>query len=344
MVNLEILRKYQDFAKYTQKLLWNAPRWKQIYAGYARDLLKNMDKMDEKRKTLGSQKALEPLWYYTTIDAIRGHAKFDFDLRYLGQSVGTIKILDGKPILCVSEQKANTSYRDFGYNVGKINDEVWDVGKKAITFRTYYQTVSQQAIKTPRQREHMVESALLTELGKKQGATKALKFIQPITCIPGVRLHMKTALRASDAASGVVSVSDQGGDIDVFCRRKIGNRSRLTVIEVKDENKSSETFHIAIKQAIAYAVFIRELARSQSGPDWMELWGLGKQPWKEGFTINAVAAMPKGTTTEFPFAGMVLELEDEQHKMKDYIELHYLAFLGEDQPRDGQDVLFKTSL
>lgn len=65
---------------------------------------------------------------------------------------------------------------------------------------------------------------------------------------------------------------------------------------------------------------------------------------KEGFTINAVAAMPKGTTTEFPFAGMVLELEDEQHKMKDYIELHYLAFLGEDQPRDGQDVLFKTSL
>ena len=54
--------------------------------------------------------------------------------------------------------------------------------------------------------------------------------------------------------------------------------------------------------------------------------------------------MPKGTTTEFPFAGMVLELEDEQHKMKDYIELHYLAFLGEEQPRDGQDVLFKTSL
>ncbi len=152
---------------------------------------------------------------------------------------------------------------------------------------------------------------------------------------------MKTALKAGGASHDIceAAVSGAGGEIDIFCRRKAGNRSRLTVIEVKDENLSSETFHLAIKQAIAYAVFIRELARSESGRDWMELWGMGNQPWeKEGFTINAAVAMPKGETTDFSFTGHTLALG------QDRIELHYLAFLGIDKPRDGQVIQFETSL
>ena len=122
-----------------------------------------------------------------------------------------------------------------------------------------------------------------------------------------------------------------------------GNRSRLTVIEVKDENNTDETFIYAIKQAIAYAVFIRELARSESGRDWMKLWGMENQPWEKGFTINAVAAMPKrGEEDDFSFAGTKLKLEGGG--ATDYIELHYIAFRGSDKPRDGQDFDFDTSL
>lgn len=344
----DMLKEYQSFAEQVQDLLRSDTQWQDTYAGYAEALMKNKDKMAEKRVALKeNEDHLAPLCCYTTIGAVRDGKDFDFDLRFLGQSVGTIKVEDGTPLLWVDEEKARTSLREFGYDVGPIDGEDWNAGEKAKKFKDCYGAAVKKPDKKPRQPEHMVESALFTELGKKQGATKALKGIQPISCIPGVRLHMRTALAASEAAQGLLKLASRGngGDIDVFCRRSSGNRSRLTVIEVKDKNERGETFHLAIKQAIAYAVFIRELARSKSGRDWMELWGLGNQPWEKGFTINAVAAMPKGNTEQFSFAGLKLQLKGGKPEgTTDWIELHYIAFLGEDQPRDGQDVRFETSL
>lgn len=343
----DMLREYQSFAERVQALLRSDTQWRTTYAGYAAELLKKKDEMAEKRGALGGQSKLDPLYCYTSIGAIKGDRGFDFDLRYLGQSVGTITVKNGTPLLTVDAKKAADSQEFFGYDVGKISGEDWNTGAQARAFKAYYKSLTDQADMFPRQKEHMVESALFTELGKEQGDAKALKGIQPITCVDGVRLHMKTALFASRSIreDPTLSKDGGGGEIDVFCRRRSGNRSRLTVIEVKDENKKSETFHLAIKQAIAYAVFVRELARSQSGRDWMDLWGLGNQPWENGFTINAVAAMPKGATSQFPFAGMKLELTGENPgDATDRIELHYIAFLGEARPRDGQDVQFETSL
>ena len=37
---------------------------------------------------------------------IKGNKDFDFDLCYLGQSVGTIKVENGVPLLTVDEEKA----------------------------------------------------------------------------------------------------------------------------------------------------------------------------------------------------------------------------------------------
>ena len=163
-----------------------------------------------------------------------------------------------------------------------------------------------------------------------------------------IRSSVRSALNASGVSKSALALptlSSTGGEIDAFCRRKVGNRSRLTVIDIKDENNSREPFHQVIRQAIAYAVFIRELVRSESGRDWMELWGLGNQPWEGGFTINAAVAMPKGNTEQFPFAGIKLGLKGEKPEAPtDWIELHYIAFLGEDKPRDGQNVRFETSL
>ena len=339
--NPDMLKEYQSFAEQVQTLLRSETKWQATYAGYAAKLLKKRGEMTQKRKTLDAQRELDPLYCYTSIGAIKGDRDFDFDLRYLGQSVGKVTVENGVPLLTV-DKEIQTSQRDFGYNVGKIDKEAWMTGERAQAFKAYYKSLAEQTGIRPRQPEHMVESALFTELEKKKGDTKALKGIQPITCVDDVRLHMKTALAASGA---IPKLSGQGGEIDIFCRRSKGNRSRLTVIEVKDENKSDEPFHVVIKQAIAYAVFIRELAHSQSGRDWMDLWRLGNQPWEKGFTVNAVAAMPKGTTSQFPFAGMKLELKGEKTgDATDRIELHYIAFLGGAQPRDGQDVRFETSL
>lgn len=332
----EMLDDYGAFAKRVQRELMDAPHWQKDYGDYAAALLANRERV---KKAKSSFRVPEPLHRYITIgEAKKPNGAVEFDLRFLGQSVGRVLAEDGQaPRLTVSKKAAANSER-FQYPLGEIEGEDW-TGEKAIQFRRFYKSMLEHTGQFPRQQEHMVESALFTEFGKVSGATKPLKQIQPI-CYEGVRLHMKTALSASKAKLGICEVagSGYGGDIDVFCRRRIGNRSRLTVIEVKDENNPSETFHKAIRQAIAYAVFIRELVRSETGKDWMALWGLENQPWENGFTINAAAAMPKGKTTDFSFAGQTLDLG------RDKIQLHYLAFLGKDKPRDGQEVQFETSL
>ncbi len=333
---LEMLNDYQIFADSVQQKLNCATHWQKIYAGYATALLANRERVKQASSTFLVPK---PLQRYITIgEAKKLGGALDFDLRYLGQSVGRVRGEGQSPKLIVSEQTAKKS-EIFGYTLGAVEKEDWQTGNKAVQFRAFYKVLLEHTDTFPRHQECMVESALFSELGKPTGDTKQLKFIQPIS-YGGVRLHMKTALNASDSANNICEVAGPGagGDIDLFCRRRCGNRNRLTVIEVKDENISQETFHLAIKQAIAYAVFIRELARSESGRDWMELWGLGNQPWEKGFTINAVAAMPIGETSDFGFARHTLTLG------QDKIELHYLAFLGADKPRDGQDMRFKTSL
>lgn len=331
-----MLNDYQSFADSVQAKLNKTTHWQKIYADYAASLLANRERIKQARSTFRTPK---PLHRYITVGEIeKSRRTVNFDLRYLGQSVGKIRVKDAQPPkLIVSEKAAKNSGR-FDYDLGELKED-WASSKKAAEFRKFYKGLLERTDTFPRQPEHMVESALFSELEKLTGDTKQLKFIQPIY-FEGVRVHMKTSLNASKSAHDICEVSDpgSGGDIDVFCRRRVGNRSRLTVIEVKDENISGETFHLAIKQAIAYAVFIREIVRSESGRDWMELWGLGKQPLDEGITINAVAAMPKGKTTDFSFTGHTLTLGEDR------IELHYLAFLGADKPRDGQDVLFETSL
>ncbi len=114
----------------------------------------------------------------------------------------------------------------------------------------------------------------------------------------------------------------------MFCRRSIKagrGESRLVVIEIKDENREDESFDVAMKQAISYAVFIRELIRSDAGKYWMELWGMENQK-RTGFVIDCVVAMPEGITKP-DYAGNRIELTNEDGS-RDYIELHYIMMTG----------------
>jgi len=123
--------------------------------------------------------------------------------------------------------------------------------------------------------EHNVESLLLSEFSKKKSNSKQIKGIQPVKMC-GNRFGMPTPISASN--SDELNYSNQyGGGIDIFARTGKGRATYLTVIEVKDENKAEEPPKDALIQAIKYAVFIRELLRSDCGENWYKIFGFPVQ-------------------------------------------------------------------
>lgn len=328
---LELMEKYQMWAEVVQNELQNNTSWRDVYDNYAEDMLENRSKIEEYKRKFNIPKPLE--CYITLGNIAKG--KTIYDLRYLGQSVGEIHIVDGNPVLVVSEKKAEASKKYFGYNLGSINSELWTTGTKAKLFRAFYKKEVEKD-KFPRQKEHMVEARLFQELSKTIGCDKQLKYIQPVK-FAGCFTHMKTAVAACKSKEGKISVSNTGGEIDIFCRRKVNPReSRLTVIEVKDKVERNESFEEAMFQAVSYAVFVRELLHSSSGSKWMQIWGINKKK-TEGITINAVVAIPKGNEEVPNFHGQKIVLEN------DIIELHYMALENDVLLGEGK-VCFETKL
>lgn len=326
----EEIQKYQAWAEKVQKMLQEDPNWKKRYEKYATGIIeKGTPKIEQCRKKF---RVPDPLACYLTLgNSING--KPVFDLRYLGQSVGEIQIKEDRPILVVSTGKAENSDKFFGYDVGPC-DEPWATGAKAKAFREFYKNRVDKS-KFSKQHEHMVEARLFQELAKTRGLDKQLKQIQPIK-FANCFTHMKTALAASHANEGEISVSEHGGEIDIFCRRKVGNESRLTVIEVKDKPERNESFKEAMFQAIAYAVFIRELIHTPHGSKWLGIWGINNIK-TSGITINAVVAIPVSDEVIPDFRGQSIKLGN------DTIELHYMA-LGKDVLEADGAVYFETSL
>ena len=328
---LKVMEKYQVWAEKVQKELQDNTDWIEQYGNYARGVLRNKEKIEQGKLKF---KVPYPLGCYITLgNSIDGRKIYD--LRYLGQSVGEIRIQNDQPLLFVDETKAENSKNSFGYELGIINKEPWRTGRKAKEFRAFY-TKEIDKDKMPRQKEHMVEARLFQELAKNSAADKQLLQIQPIR-FGGCFTHMKTAVVGSGAKDGKISVGSRGGEIDVFCRRKVTPReTRLTVIEVKDKVEKYETFEDAMFQAISYAVFIRELIHTSSGCDWMEIWGMNRKKI-DGFTINAVVAIPINDEEVPDFHGQKIILEN------DVIELHYMALKKDVLSEEGA-VYFDTKL
>jgi hypothetical protein len=166
--------------------------------------------------------------------------------------------------------------------------------------------------------EHRIESLLLSEFEKKSSKEKTLLGIQPVE-IENVRFPMPTPLGASNHKalkySGVF-----GGGIDILARagRNSGD-AKLCIIELKDENRPEEPAREVIKQAVAYAAFIRELLRSNAGADWWKIFGFnGNLPKK--LTLLAVCAMPSNDLDDYSFDKTEIEVDG------DIIRLQYLYF------------------
>lgn len=325
------MEQYQVWAEKVQKELQNNTDWMEKYEKYAEGILKNKEKMEQYRRKFKVPKPLE--CYLTLGNSAKG--TMIYDLRYLGQSVGEIHIQKEKPILVVTAEKAKQSEMYFGYKIGGICGESWSTGENAKAFREFYKKLVDKE-KLPRQKEHMVEAKLFQELAKPLGGDKQLTQIQPIK-FAGCFTHMKTAVAASKSNIGKVAVGNLGGEIDVFCRRKVNPKeSRLTVIEVKDKVEKNESFEEAMFQAISYAVFIRELIHTSCGDKWMQIWGINSKQADE-ITINAVVAIPADNVVIPDFQGQKIVLD------KDRIELYNMA-LKQDILMGEGEVYFETNL
>ena len=310
MLSAEQLKEYQEWAERVESELKNNSAWIDRYKSYAVDMLKNKDKFKTNRRRF---RQWSNLHYYLTIGNVE-EGKIIFDIRYLGQSVGT---LGASLTLKVDKKKNINNHQYFGYpdEIGEFTAPWNEKNGKAKQFRTFFKSDIDRS-KLPRQKEHMVESALYSEMEKKSSSNKTLCYIQPLK-FANTRIHMKTPLAASKALYGEVGISMTGGEIDLLCRRRCSATvARLVAIEIKDQNKKEESFDKAMKQAIAYSVFLVKLLQSEARNNWLEIFGMQNQ-YQDKIVIEAAVAMPEGETTP-SYGGEIIKIGSDEIVL-DYI-------------------------
>jgi hypothetical protein len=316
-----------------QKLLLdNRAEWIDRYKNYSNKIDKNKDVINKIRQTFREWSPLR--FYISTTNVIKSSKGLLLDVRYRGQSVAILTATQDDVTISTESDKEDTknnnNLRDFNCNI-KLNDDKWR-SEKVTAFRKYFSTKPNR-IKVKNNKgneEHNVENLLLTEFSKRKGKDKQILGIQPIR-ISNIRFAMPTPISASKH-NEPLKYSGKGGGIDIFARTGNGNSTYLTVIEVKDENKPNEPPTDALKQAIQYSVFIRELLRSECGQDWYKIFGFkGKIPDK--LKIRVACAMPDDILDK-SFAKRTYSIGSDE------IECHYIYF-----KYDGEQLSdFQTSL
>lgn len=318
----------ENIIKEAQELLLKNSEWKNRYKGYADNLLANIDVIKSNRSRFNE---FPPLYFYiSTTTAKNAKTKLLLDVRYRGQSVATLKANKNSITISTKEQD-DKNLRDFNCTI-KLNDIPWKETQVS-EFRKFFKNRDNSRNyddKNKKNEEHNVENLLLSEFSKRISNNKQITGIQPVK-ICGNRFGMPTPISASDHKA-LKYANQYGGGIDIFARTGRGLATYLTVIEVKDENNSKEPPEDALKQSIQYAVFIRELLRSDCGENWYKIFGFnGAIP--KNLTIRAVCTMPNDNSDQ-SFAKQAYLIG------VDKIECHYIYF-----KYDGKRLSdFQTSL
>jgi hypothetical protein len=315
-----------------QVLLSYNNEWVERYKKYAEKMKGNMGFFEENRKKFYESR---PLHFYITTTNAKNSTNLILDMRYGGQSVATLKA-NKENISLYTVGKDENNYRDFNCEI-KLDKNIKWGDTNASKFRSFFKNRDYSRNKTnnnKRNEEHFVEHLLLTEFSKRNANDKPILGIQPIKFC-GIRFGIPTPISASDHKK-VTYAYQMGGGIDILARTGRGKHSTyLTVIEVKDENIKQEPPKEALKQAIQYAVFIRELLRSEIGKDWYEIFGFkGNIP--KNLTIRVACAMPYKDDND-----MDKSFEKSIYPIgNDKIECHYIYFQYDGKKIDN----FHTSL
>lgn len=319
--------EFEKTQKEVSKELKDNTEWKSRFDRYAKFITSNTQNHINGRKQF---KIPKPFYLYSSVGKLKNINTLYYDLRFLGQSVATLKV--DKGIVTISTKDKNKS------NVGyfKINNSLQDALWKGIRARKFREAFEESTFKRGKSPEHALESSLLAEFRQKKKSLKSLYNIQPVL-LANSFFQMPTPLTASKKE---IKYTRKGGGIDILARVKHEDgQVRLCVMELKDEYKPSEPPEKVMKQAIAYATFIAHLLRSDCGDSWYNIFGFsGNVP--NNLIIDTSIVMP------YPKNGKVKHIKRESIKVFDNtsIELYDLYFKDNTSIEGGNNYEFIGTL
>ena len=308
----DFIKNCKNMISHVQDLLKQNTEWISRYAEYAVKINANMEKIKGLKKKRFHEWA--PLYLYMTVLQAKG--QMQFVLRYLGQDVAKLKVVTDKITISTKGfDKTNEKFFECAEYTLKLEETEW-TSAAAASFRSHFLNNPKASNLGKRNEEHRIESMLLTEFSKKSGKDKVLCNIQPVKLAGVARFQMPTPLYASDIKN-VEFAKWEGGGIDIISR--IGKGIKLCIMELKDENAPKESPAKAILQGLAYATFITELLRSESGQEWWKIFGFsGKIP--EQLELDVACVMPSINNNDTFFANEIIKIA------KDSFHLHYIYF------------------
>lgn len=304
----------EEIVKCSVQQLVDHPEWEKRYADYAEAIKKKSAPYQDCAKTF---EAPPPLKVYTSIGKVKEPSRYDYDLRFGGQSVGLVEVKGNVPYLTVREEQAKGICKILGIAKFDSFEKVsWRDDERAKEFRKLFQGVESNNSLNFQSKEHRIESKILEEFGKS-GPDKLLRYIKPIK-LGGQFFQLVTPFAGSRQVIKMCAPG-HGGGIDILARvthKKKENEkggSRIAIIELKDENKSSEPQAKAMKQALIYATFIARLLRSKSGDTWWNIFRGQEKNFEEpkqvpkDLHLDVVTLMPKGNSNEGSLASIEVE-------------------------------------
>lgn len=244
--------------------------WINRYAKYAENISNNSKKYAEKIKDIQIK---PPLFLYSSISKIDDTDTYCYDIRYAGNSVGAISI---NPDGVTVDVKGSYAKKHLKYNGPDTLN--WDEAVEKY-FNLFPEDMPSDSAKTHGQ-ECRIENWLLSEFSKPtREQNKLVCNIQPVKIAEQLFFQLTTTISAShheELPYYTKSPNKRGGGIDILARANHSNNrynNYLAVLELKDQNKPSESQAMALQQAIAYATFLAYLLRSESGKTWWKIFG-----------------------------------------------------------------------
>ncbi|MCK5685254.1 hypothetical protein KAJ27_14080 [bacterium] len=318
--------KLQDIVKKSeQSLKENQENWSSLWNGWADGLLKNEKDITNARKQYHEW---HPLRIYMPIgEAKKSKTQCRFAIRYYGKDIAEIetKFKDMVPYLIFDDVKTKNNHRRSNRNslgLDMLDEKFrhpWD-SKPSEKFRTILKN-----LELPARDEHMLESMVLDEMGKKVNDKfeGTLKNIQPVQLYGKLRFQMKIPFSANE---GVPNYSKNCGGIDILARIGSGHNTNLAVLELKREDKNS--YKKAIAQSIIYSIGLIYLLRDETmGPKWWKLFGF-KRALPQSISIYAAATIPYSIRDEFKKERKDLNITDDTviNIGQDKIKLGHIFF------------------
>lgn len=264
-----------------------------------------------------------PLEVYLSVSRATKQPRVAFSLRYQGQHVANLLVdllAGGNPQLEIDKKTATTNENYFEIDLeGTFG---WR-DEEAKEFRKHFKNLGPE----PRGRspEHRIEAIFLEQMANSTSEkfNGTLKNIQPVL-FAGCPLQLPVPI------SGNTGMPEaKRGNIDIVARRRVGNRTRLSIWELK---RPEVTAH-AIEQAYIYGVTVLKMLRAEeSGHIWYKdvLGFNGKMP--DRMTIECVIAVSLDDIKEAEALGKLRRFVTENSLQieGDTIEF-YLANYAEEQ-------------